>query len=374
MRLSINIAAMINDRLAQLMARQLSGEASPQEQGELEELLNEDPQAQTIYGIFCDYWTLEPSPVNDDIQEEIHFQQVLSIAEKDNMDLKAQEDQPPGDLPKIYWIKRAAIAAVFFGLILVSYFLIRSNQENTGKDMTVNEVVARAGARPYLELPDGTKVWLNSESRLEYKGNFNDSLREVTLEGEAFFDVVKDKSRPFIVHTSDIDIRVLGTAFNVKSYPKESQIEATLIHGLIEVTNKRQPSSTKFILHPHEKLIFARETKIPVLPATGPQKNITNHNPISYEILPKHIADSAIVETSWVYNKLIFDGESFREIARKMERWYNVRIRFKSEKIADIPIHVEFKNETIEEALKALQVIEPFNYTIQGNEIEIQSK
>lgn len=374
MRLSINIAAMINDRLAQLMARQLSGEASPQEQGELEELLNEDPQAQTIYGIFCDYWTLEPSPVNDDIQEEIHFQQVLSIAEKDNMDLKAQEDQPPGDLPKIYWIKRAAIAAVFFGLILVSYFLIRSNQENTGKDMTVNEVVARAGARPYLELPDGTKVWLNSESRLEYKGNFNDSLREVTLEGEAFFDVVKDKSRPFIVHTSDIDIRVLGTAFNVKSYPKESQIEATLIHGLIEVTNKRQPSSTKFILHPHEKLIFARETKIPVLPATGPQKTITNHNPISYEILPKHIADSALVETSWVYNKLIFDGESFREIARKMERWYNVRIRFKSEKIADIPIHVEFKNETIEEALKALQVIEPFNYTIQGNEIEIQSK
>lgn len=374
MRLSINIAAMINDRLAQLMARQLSGEASPQEQGELEELLNEDPQAQTIYGIFCDYWTLEPSPVNDDIQEEIHFQQVLSIAEKDNMDLKAQEDQPPGDLPKIYWIKRAAIAAVFFGLILVSYFFIRSNQENTGKDMTVNEVVARAGARPYLELPDGTKVWLNSESRLEYKGNFNDSLREVTLEGEAFFDVVKDKSRPFIVHTSDIDIRVLGTAFNVKSYPKESQIEATLIHGLIEVTNKRQPSSTKFILHPHEKLIFARETKIPVLPATGPQKTITNHNPISYEILPKHIADSALVETSWVYNKLIFDGESFREIARKMERWYNVRIRFKSEKIADIPIHVEFKNETIEEALKALQVIEPFNYTIQGNEIEIQSK
>lgn len=368
---------MINDRFAQLMARQLSGEASPEEQAELESQLKADPQLQYIFGVFSDYWTPEPHNSNDDIQQEIHFQQVLTIAEKEAPAQPVEEEAPPKpeSLPGIIILKKLAIAAVFLGVVLVSYFWIRSSRQmSQGKDIALNEVVAESGARTHIELPDGTRVWLNSESKLEYKGNFNDSIREVTLEGEAFFDVVKDKSRPFIVHTSDIDIRVLGTAFNVKSYPKESQIEATLIHGLIEVINKKEPTSPKVILRPHQKLVFAKETRALVLPDPGVNKTLPAHKPFSVTVLPRHIADTALVETSWVYNKLIFDGESFREIARKMERWYNVRISFKSEKIADIPIHVEFKDETIEEALKALQVIESFDYTIKGNEIEIQSK
>jgi len=265
-------------------------------------------------------------------------------------------------------------AAVIAGLLLASYLFFRTTDRGERKDLALNEISAKPGTRTYLLLPDGSKVWLNSESRLEYKSNFNDSIREVVLEGEAFFDVVKDKTRPFIVHTSDIDIRVLGTAFNVKCYPKEPNIEATLIHGLIEVTNKKEPSWPKFYLHPHEKLVFEKQST-PVRPtAKGDQTDVTAHRPFEITSLPKGIADTALVETSWIYNKLLFDGETLRENAAKMERWYNVKIRFKSDKVGNTPSRYPLGNESIEEALKALQYIEPFSFRRNGDEIEISKK
>lgn len=362
---------MINDRFAQLLARKFSGEASAEELRELHDYLKDHPQDAYFFEMIADYWSLEPARADDAIQEEIHFHQIISIAEKE----PPAEEPVPEVLPRIGrpapW-KQLAAAAVFLGVILLAYFWERSSRQLAQKnEMGVNEVVAETGARPNIFLPDGTQVWLNSESKLEYKVNFNDSIREVTLEGEAFFDVVKDRKRPFIVHTSDINIRVLGTAFNVKSYPHESQIEATLIHGMIEVTNRKEPTSPKVILRPHEKLVFQ---KVAVAPATAQEKQSVKepfHKPFSITQLPMNKADSSLVETSWVYNKLVFDNESFEEIARKMERWYKVKITFRSDKVARILLHGEFKNESIEEALRALQYIEPFQYRKEGNQIEI---
>jgi ferric-dicitrate binding protein FerR (iron transport regulator) len=93
---------------------------------------------------------------------------------------------------------------------------------------------------------------VNSGSKLTYEGNFKGNLREVRLDGEAYFDVVKDALHPFIVHTSGIDIKVLGTAFNVKAYKVDRTIEATLIHGSIEVINQNQPGAPKIMLKPHK--------------------------------------------------------------------------------------------------------------------------
>ena len=351
------------------MSRYLSGESTPVEREEFQALLNNDPQAQYFFEIFSEYWSLAPDTTEDKIQEEIHFQQIIAIAEN-RTDLPVIEEDLPSSHTPVFTLRRlSAIAAMLLVVSLSYIFMIHRQSSNTAAaPMALNEVVARPGARSYLLLPDGSKVWLNSESRIEYKGNFNDSIREVSLEGEAFFDVVKDKSRPFIVHTSDIDIRVLGTAFNVKSYPREKIIETTLIHGLIEVTNKREPTSPKVILRPHEKLVFSKEEQA-AAPDDAPAKAV--HMPYAVTALPRNINDTAVKETSWIYNKLVFDGESFREIAGKMERWYNVKIIFDNEKVARIPIHVTFREETIEEALKALQLIEPFTYRMKDHEIEI---
>src|SRR6185369_2293476 len=322
---------MMNDRFAELIARHLSGETSEEEAQELHFLLKEDSKAHYFYEIFSNYWSVEPQKKVNDLQEEVHFQQIIAIAEKEKTDSIIYEEEtiPAENSNKIITLKRLVVAAALTGIILTSYFLIFQRKNVPPKEVAVNEIEAKKGARSFMRLPDGTKVWLNSDSKLEYKDNFNDSLREVNLTGEAYFDVVKDAAHPFVVHTSDIDIRVLGTAFNVKSYPKEPSIEATLIHGLIEVTNKKQPGWQVF-LHPHDKLVFCKQDNHQ-LPVSVDKPPATNKL-FTIATLPKKIADTAMVETSWVYNKLIFDGETFKEIALKMERWYNVRISFKNEK------------------------------------------
>jgi len=360
---------MFNDRFAQLLTRQLAGEATEEELRELQLFIRQNPPAHYFFEVFTEYWKVEPKIFENNIQEEIQFQQIIAIAEKKDEDEVEVENKA-----KIFSIGKLLVAVAILGVIVTGYFLFRTNSKPVvEKPQALIEVEAKPSVRTYMLLPDGSKVWLNSESRLEYSKNFNDSIRSVFLEGEAYFDVVKDKTKPFIVHTSDIDIRVLGTAFNIKSYPKEPNIETTLIHGLIEVTNKKDVTAPKLILHPHDKLIFNKESSKPESRKED-LKPMAVHKPYSITSLPKNIPDASLVETAWIHNKLVFDGETFREIASKMERWYNVKITFKTEKVAGVSMHASFENETIEEALKALQFIEPFKYRINGNEIEIFKK
>jgi len=358
---------MLNDRFAQLIAKQLSGEATEEELGELESSLANDPSARAFYDLFREIWKTEPRKDSDNIQQDIHFQQILSIAEKEENIQPAIHEEAELQPRKLVWLKPLLAAAVLVGIAFLGYQFLKQNKGVEGPaPVAINKIEARKGARSFLLLPDGTKVWLNSDSRIEYDEAFNGAQREVVLIGEAYFDVVKDPAHPFIVHTSDIDIRVLGTAFNVKSYPKESSIEATLIHGLIEVTNKKEPASPKLILRPHEKLVYQKPSI-----HDKDTKAVSTIKPFVINALPPHIADSALVETSWVYNKLIFDGETFGEIALKMERWYNKKIVFRNSRLAAIPIHYTIANESVEEALKAMQFIEDFTFKIKENQIEI---
>jgi ferric-dicitrate binding protein FerR (iron transport regulator) len=366
---------MVNEQFAQLIARHLAGESSEEEKKELEDLLKQDPTAHYFYELFSGYWVNTPKKELNQVQEEIHFQQIIAIAEKDKDELKKINGLSYKRSPlsgKIVAFKQLLAAAIFVGVILSAYFLFFQK----GTDNSITQVPTSKdfietpkGIRSVMmRLPDGTKVWLNSDSKLEYN-DFNPKNRQVSLTGEAYFDVTKDPTHPFVVHTSDIDIRVLGTAFNVKSYPKESSIETTLIHGLVEVRNKKQPETVLAILHPHEKLIFHKEENQQEGISTD-QKSVSKKTCLTIP-LSKQKPDSALVETSWIYNKLIFDGETFTEAALKMERWYNVKINFKNDRIANIRIRYTIEEETIEQALKAIQVIENFNFRINGNEIEI---
>jgi len=186
---------------------------------------------------------------------------------------------------------------------------------------------------------------------------------------------VKNAKRPFIVHTAFIDIRVLGTAFNVKSYSQEKTIETTLIHGSVEVTKKNESQLSKIILRPKEKLVFNKlETDFEKQGDTSVKPMIEKSIPaIAIVALPKDVADTSLKETSWIYNRLDFEGDTFSELAVKMERWFNVKITFKNEKVANERLRGAFEDEGLDEALKALQLITTFTYKINNdNEIEIK--
>jgi ferric-dicitrate binding protein FerR (iron transport regulator) len=376
---------MEENQLWFLIARHLSGEISPEESITLHELLKKHPDKHQLFDILQSYFVL-PNDATEAIadssmDDELRFRRIIEHGE-DLPDLTAA----PGINPEIkrnrfiFWRYAAAVGcfAIIAGLCF-NYFRPLKPKTETIKPKVENittrgnEFISRSGARTKLILPDGSQVWLNAGSKLNYSNAYNETLREVDLEGEAYFDVVKVSGRPFIVHASSLNIRAVGTAFVVKSYPQDETIEATLLRGIIEVTRKDLPDGPKVILKPNEKLIFSKQLETEVLRHTNdsssrPAKAIGK---ISVAAIPISIPDSNKEETSWVYNRLVFDGDSFQELAIKMERWYNVKIIFNSKELLRYRFKGAFENETIREALDALELTAPFSYTIKNNVINI---
>ena len=237
-------------------------------------------------------------------------------------------------------------------------------------------IVANNGSRSRSLLPDGTTVWLNAGSKLHYENDFNGTTREVRLEGEAFFDVVKQADRPFIVHTSGIDIRVLGTAFNVKSYPEDKTVETTLYRGLVQVSRQEDVTKKIIQLRPNEKLILPKQAAKKEPELSEEKAPVKKQPPANFIIT--HIdstkKESERFETAWIYSRLEFRGNSFEELAHKLERWYNVTIVFADEKVKHLNFNGSFEKENVEQAFKALKVAVPsFTYKIENHEILVSS-
>lgn len=222
------------------------------------------------------------------------------------------------------------------------------------------------GSKSKLDLPDGTQVWLNGNSRLTVgDGPFGSNSREVYLSGEAFFDVAKNEKVPFHIHTGTIDITVLGTAFNVKAYPGEKNVEAALVRGLIEITTHHDPDR-KIILKPNEKIIIPTDT------AKAGARGVQTIAASVYAITSLHQGKSGILaDTVWMQRKLEFDDEPFSELAPKMEAWFDIKIRFGSETVKSKRFSGVIEKETLEETLKDLRLSAPFSYSISGNELLI---
>lgn len=272
-------------------------------------------------------------------------------------------------------LKWAAIILLLFSL---SYFIVR--QSGPHKQVAQNEITVGHGGKKHIELPDGTSIWLNAGSKLTYDNNFAKNNRNVYLEGEALFDVEKNAELPFIVRTENILIKVLGTVFNVEAYPNEPNSQTTLISGKVQVSLNEEPGRT-IVLSPHEKLTVNKNTiakntdtkrfgshKLPVIPVA---------NKLKYQVqtIPLNPIDSvSLTETAWVHGRLAFVHESFGEVAKQLERRYNVKITFEDKQLKTVMMSGIFKKETIDEALHVLQMITRFNYKINGDSMYIIMK
>ena len=175
--------------------------------------------------------------------------------------------------------------------------------KQTNADTVVfNQLIVPRGGLYLLVLADGTRVWMNSDSHLKYPVMFAGGKREVILSGEAYFDVVKDKSAPFIVRTESGNIEVLGTEFNIKCYSDETALVTTLVNGKVKFDDGINPS---VILKPEEQLVFEKENRQSIV-----RKVNVNHY------------------ISWKDNRLSFQGETLDMIMKTLSRWYNVEVVF----------------------------------------------
>ena len=363
------------DRFWDLLSKKVSGEAGETELKELESLLN-DPELKAASEMLSALW-----------QQSLPFEnsEALGAFEK-HLERMNKAGVEPGDTAREYVsetnqeisrrrtvIKRwllpltGVVAALLIFIALKNYIQRPGSEEK--KNVSLSQVITKPGSKTQVQLPDGSSVWLNASSHLTYDETFGKKIREVNLTGEAFFDVVKDPLHPFIIHTKAIDVKVLGTQFNVKAYPEEAFTETSLIRGSVEITVKNRPDEKHF-LKPNEKMVVANDL---VINNNDVKKPVEPKELVSTQSLSYDPADSIIVETSWVINRLIFhQNETFREMALKLERWYGVHILFADEKVADeYRPFISFKNETITQALDILKEGYRFNYKINGDNITI---
>jgi transmembrane sensor len=362
-----------------LIAKKLTGEASTEELLELEALLRSNPELYYPMQTMADLWKAA-SPDDQKIAERAFSRHLDRMQELNTDFIRADRKAEPGTAGHTSRRRSLLLASALCLLVIAGILFFTHPGPATPAagytpqaSGTASEVFTRNGSRTNLVLPDSTQVWLNAGSRITYDKNYGVTTREVTLTGEAFFDVARNAGRPFVIHTARIDIKVLGTRFNVKSYPSDRTTEATLIRGSIEISIKDRPTE-KIILKPNEKLVVANDD------STLHRNNFTRPGIAANESLvmirkPTYeINTGAVIETSWVENKLIFQDEAFKDLARQMERWYGVSFRFTNPRQEEWRFTGNFQKETIQQALDALKLTEAFNYTIQENQITIYDR
>lgn len=309
------------------------------------------------------------------------FQRESDIPEKDlehvlhkihysiNLDKDLRERNPVFRLKRWYYRIAAILLLPLLAAGGVAVFqLFSSNNSNVQKGWAA--IHSTMGSRVSFNLPDGSKGWLNSGSTLKYALNFTEN-RMVELEGEAYFDVVPARTHPFYVRTSDIRIKVLGTKFNVKSYPDDKTIETTLLSGIVEIEtlSPEAGGGRKLILKPNQKATFRKNIR----------QHLVIHDDLPKSKNPKGIKEIGIFEdidttpiTSWKDSRLIFINEPFETLLVKLERWYDVKITLRDSALMKLSYTGKFENETVEQAFNAIKVATPnIDFRINKNNIEI---
>jgi transmembrane sensor len=220
------------------------------------------------------------------------------------------------------------------------YFLFRPKNIEPPQEQTYNESFAAFGTRFTLILSDGTSVCLNSGSSIKYPNKFIGNKRTVFLKGEAYFDVVSDPQKPFIVETSSVNVKAIGTKFNVSEYAGSDKVEVTLITGKVEVSmtdKSNNISASKLEINQHFSF-----NKV--------NKTITINNEDSY----KYIA--------WKDGKLVFRNEPLREVVNKISQVFNVDIEIRGSEIQNYNLRATFQDESLSEILKLLTISSPVDY------------
>ncbi len=342
-----------NDVIWELLSKKLSGEATPAELEELEALLRQEPDVHYAAGHLEDLWAQEATV--PDHQREQAF--------ADHLDRMRQAgvnwDEPEKKVRRMSmrWVAAAAAAVLLLAALAGWWWMPRES----ASPAVAEELRAAKGTRTRVTLPDGSVVWLNADSRLVYNDDFNQTRREVQLEGEAFFDVMKNSSKPFIIRTANMKVRVLGTTFNIRAYPGESTAETALIKGSVEVSRE---GAAPVILKPHEKLVLFLDEQ---------EQSTTTKEQRDFVVRKLQVTeyDEEPLETAWVDNKLVFRDEAFSTLATRLERWYGVQITLGDAAVRDLRFTGRFEKETIEQVLKALQITAEFKYSVNGRNIII---
>nr|WP_121270857.1 FecR domain-containing protein [Pedobacter schmidteae] len=251
--------------------------------------------------------------------------------------------QPKEEKPRhqLWWLSATVAASVIIAIVGLQWFM----SPKTKDQVILSRILTGKGQRKIITLADGSTVSLNSASQLSFPKSFTDSVREVFLEGEAFFEIAHNKLKPFVVKTGVLNIRVLGTTFNVRHYLADKTIGVVVATGKVGVGKGDSTIST---LVPGDYLAYD------VASGTSAKSVV---DPNEY--------------TGWQKGELVFKNETLSQICKRLERWYDVDITIKTSSLNSKRITLKQKNESLATVLKMLGMVGGFEYKIKDRTVEI---
>lgn len=275
----------------------------------------------------------------------------------------------PGKQAKMRW-QRYAAAAVLAGCIATSYYLFRAQHSRSGTPERI--ITAKTGEYKNIRLEDGSQVILNGGSTLSLGNDFNKGKREVHLTGEAYFDVKPNDRQPFLIYTGSMDVKVLGTSFNVRAYPDEQSVITSLIKGKVSVTvhnhTAGKPLTETIVLAPMQKLVFIKSSGNTQLSGSGSKSAASVH----VDSLVRNSLTNDLSETAWTVHKLSFSNETLEDVANKLEKWYGIDAELDNDTLRKMPYTGSFDSETLEKVMETIQYSIPMlHYSIQGKKLLI---
>jgi ferric-dicitrate binding protein FerR (iron transport regulator) len=270
-------------------------------------------------------------------------------------------------------LQYAASFLIFASVGALSMYLWLQNRttEMSFPASVAKETIVEAplGSISKIILPDSSEVWLNAGSVIRYGNAYGDSVRSVGLTGEAFFSVRTNPEKPFIVNVNDVTVRALGTKFNVKAYPEEQSVTATLEEGIIDI-DVADVNHKKIVLKPNEKVIIRNKNYEVSRIDSGPKKE-----PQSSEIIkkPQDIqlvsGVNSILTSSWKDKQWKVSNESVTSFASMLARRYNYPVVVRDEELSRYQFSGTIENESIEHILEALRQTAPLDYRIYKDSI-----
>lgn len=263
------------------------------------------------------------------------------------INLTEEKTESPATPPlraRIYRLMSRAAALLFLpvlALLLLTY-LKGELLFSSAPEQEWIAISTPPGAKTTFNLPDGSIVWLNHGSSLRYPARFEGKVRELELEGEAYFDVVSDPDHPFRVQTDELEVVALGTEFNVLAYPEDTTLEITLVSGKVDILAANSESDRPlYEMRPDEHLTFQKEARKLVSATVTSDKYI-----------------------GWKAGKLIFENDDLEQVATRLSRWFNADFELEDTALANYTFTATFVSETLPQVLELLELASPIAYDI----------
>lgn len=358
----------MDERFWEFLAKYWADRITPEEKAEMERLMLEHPDHWLKTGLMQQI-SWKPDPMLTDKQAD----RISDLA------LGNISGPPPRNNGRkrsrvVYW--RIAMIAVV--IVLISSFLLVLTRPHTADDVVWQRVMTADGMKTNLRLSDGSELWLNAGSVLRYPDRFEGKTREVFLIGEAYFRIARQDTSVFIVHTEDMDIRALGTEFDVRAYPQEPFTETALMEGSVDVRVNRENQRHQIRLKPFQKIIFRRTAsaeKAPDPRGDAVDKAIsgavTRTGDIKLESVDT-LAGGFAAENAWQRNVFLFADDPLESLAGKIARWYGVTVQILDSTLARQRFTGSADDPSLEQLLQIMQRTSAFHYKLTHKRLTIQ--